>query len=169
MGRQARQGALLTGAPPPDAVVLSVQGVRGALDGMRVEQALRGIDPGAQLWTNWPEGLVAARSVQPAEALREAVQDAGFIAALRLGIPAAPERGIGEMILRVIGFTFAGFVLGGLAGAAFGIAMLMLDPSCNAPGDSGGCAMGIPMIAIGASMLGAPVGFVLAFLRRRRR
>jgi hypothetical protein len=159
----------LTGAPPPDAVVLSVQGVRGALDRMRVEQALRRDDPAAQLWTNWPEGLVAVSSVRPAEALRQAVQDAGFIAALRHGLPSAPERGIGEMILRVIGFTFTGFVLGGLAGAAFGIAVLMLDPSCNGPGDSGGCAMAIPMIAIGASMLGAPVGFVLAFLHRRRR
>ncbi|NMJ44042.1 hypothetical protein GWK16_22530 [Roseomonas sp. JC162] len=159
----------MTGDPPPDAVVLSVQGVRGALDRMRVEQALRRDDPAARLWTNWPQGMVAVQSVVPGEALRRAVQDAGFIAALLHGVPTAPERGIGEMILRVIGFTFAGFVLGGLVGAALGIAALMLDPSCNAPGDSGGCAMGIPMIAIGTSLLGAPIGFALAFLRRRRR
>lgn len=159
----------MSALPPPGSIVLSVQGVRGALDRTRVEQALRSGDPAARLWTNWPQGMVAVASAVPAELLLRAVRDAGFIAALAGGMPPDEPREIGRTFLRVVGYSFAGFVLGGLVGAAIAIGVVMVDPACNAPGDSGGCAMGIPAIAIGAAMLGAPIGFALAFIRRRRR
>ena len=157
-------------APPPGAVVLELSGLRGPADHAAVEAAIRGQDPGAGIWTNWPRGLVAIETAMPAEALRRAVQDAGFIAGLRAaGASLADPRPLGGMILRVVGFTFAGFVLGALAGAAIGIGSMALDPVCRAGTDSGGCAMGIPAFAIGAALLGAPLGFALAFRRPRGR
>ncbi len=159
----------MNASPPPDAVILTVQGVRGSLDRMRVEQALKRGDPGAQVWTDWPGGRVAVKSSVPAERIRRAVQDAGFIAAHANASAPVEPREVGRTILRVVGYSFAGFVLGTLVGAAIAIGVVMVDPACNLPGDSGGCAMGIPAIAIGAGMLGAPIGFVLALIRRGRR
>lgn len=160
----------MTAAPPPGAVFLSIQGLRGAADQDAVQAAIRRCDPGARLWTDWPRGLVAVEAAAPAEALRLAVQDAGFIAAL---LPAeaalARPRSAGAMVARVIGFGFAGAVLGGLGGAVAGLAMLVLDPACRSAGDAGGCAMGIPGFVVAAALLGAPAGVLLALLRQAGR
>lgn len=170
MAGQARQGAVLSTIPPPSAVVLVLSGLRGGMDHVAVREAIERFDPAARIWTNWPEAMVAVETTGPPEALRAAVQDAGYIATLR---PAAAvhreERDLGAAIFRVIGLTFSGFVLGALVGAALGIGNVVLNPSCSLPGDSGACAMAIPTIAIGGGMVGGPVGFVLALFRRGRR
>lgn len=159
----------MSALPPPSAVVLLLSGVRGGMDRVAVEEAIRRFDPAARLWTNWPQGMVAVETAAPAEALRMAVQDAGYIAGLRQGGAALREPlDIGAAVVRVIGLTFAGFVLGTLAGAVFGIGNLVLNPACG-PGDSGGCAMGIPAVAIAAGMIGAPIGLALALWRVFRR
>ena len=170
MGDQAGQGALLNPAPPPGAVFLTIAGLRGPADHAVVEAAILRRDPAARVWTDWPRGRVAVESVASPEELRLAVQDAGFIAALVSAADALAEpRAIGAMITRAIGFGFAGFVLGGLGGVVLGLANIALNPVCRSGGDSGGCAMGIPALAILVALAGAPLGVLLALLRRPRR
>lgn len=155
--------------PPPGAVLLSVGGLRGVLDQAAVLAALRARDPAAHVWTDWPRGLLAVQSDHPPEALRLAVQEAGFVAAWLPHLPTdAGGRGLGAGIVRILGHGFAGFVLGTLAGAAAAIAVTMFDPSCGVPGDGGGCAMGIPSVALGGGMLGTGLGVALALLRTLR-
>ena len=156
--------------PPPGAVLLSVSGLRGPEDHAAVLAAIRRRDPSAAVWTDWPRGLVAVQTEWPPEMLRVAVQDAGFIAAWLAHPPLeVSARGAFAAVVRVIGFGLAGFVLGTLAGAGLGIANVALNPACGSPGDSGGCAMGIPAMAIGAAVLGAAAGAVLAVVRTARR
>ncbi|MBB5689628.1 hypothetical protein FHS88_001753 [Roseomonas alkaliterrae] len=160
----------MSAEPPPGAVVLLISGVRGGMDRVAVEEAIRRFDPAARIWTNWPKGMVAVETAAPAEALRMAVQDAGYVAGLRQGGAAAREPvDIAAAVMRVIGLTFAGFVLGTLLGAALGVGNALLNPLCATPGDSGGCAMGIPSVALAAGSLGAPLGFALALWRALRR
>lgn len=160
----------MTALPPPDAVVLVLSGLRGSMDHAAVRDAIERFDPAARVWTNWPQAMIAVETAAPPEALRAAVQDAGYIAAIRHSMPRPGDGpGAGEWIMRLIGFTFSGFVVGTLVAAGLGVANVVLNPSCNIPGDAGGCAMGIPAMAIGGGMLGAPIGFVLALVRRRRR
>lgn len=160
----------MTGAPPPGAVLLSVSGLRGPEDHAAVLAAIRRRDPSAVVWTDWPRGLVAVQTEWPPEMMRVAVQDAGFITAWLAHPPLeVSARGAFAAIVRVIGFGLAGFVLGGLIGAAFGIANVSLNPVCGSPGDSGACAMGIPVMVIGAGFLGAAVGAVVAIVRLARR
>lgn len=157
-------------APPPGAMLLSVSGLRGPADHAAVLAAIRQRDPAAAVWTDWPRGLVAVQTDWPPEAMRLAVQDAGFITAWLAHPPLIPDaRGLGAVLARLIGHAFAGFVLGGLLGAAAGIANLALNPVCGSPGDSGGCAMGIPAMAIGTAVLCAAAGAVLAVVRTARR
>ena len=158
------------GAPPPCAVLLSVTDLRGPADHAAVLAAIRQRDPAAVVWTDWPSGLVAVQTDWPPEAMRLAVQDAGFITAWLAHPPLVTDaRSLGAAVVRLVGHAFAGFVLGGLLGAAVGIMNVVLNPACGSPGDSGGCAMGIPAITIGAAMLGAAAGGVLAVLRTARR
>ncbi|HYC25093.1 MAG TPA: hypothetical protein VEC58_03555 [Roseiarcus sp.] len=52
------------------------------------------------------------------------------------------------------------------------IVVTNLDPDCGAPGDAGGCAMGVAANTIMAAPLGLAAGLIAAFvigLRRRRR
>ena len=158
----------MTPQPPPGAVVLVLSGLRGGMDHAAVRDAIERFDPAARIWTNWPEAMVAVETAAPPEALRAAVQDAGYIAAIRARLPAPREAGgTAARVVRVFGLTFAGFVLGTLAGAALGVGNVLLNPVCSSPGDSGACAMGIPAIALAGGMLGGPVGFLFALLRRR--
>jgi len=164
-----RSGGPAPPTPPPGAVLLAVDGLRGPEDHAAVLAAIRRRDPAAVTWTDWPRGLVAVQTDHPPEALRLAVQDAGFITAWLAHPPReVSARGIGAAIVRLIGHGFAGFVLGALAGAALGIGNVALNPACGGPGDSGGCAMGIPMIAVGIGFLGAMAGAVLALVRIAR-
>lgn len=153
----------MTGQPPADAVILAVTGLHGPADATAVQAALMRCDPAVRLWADWPRGLVAVQTDWPPEMLRVAVQDAGFVAAWLAHPPSgAGAGGAATAVFRVIGFGLAGFVLGALAGAAAGMSHASLAPACNSPGDSGGCAMGLPMVATGAGLLGAAAGAALA-------
>ncbi len=72
-----------------------------------------------------------------------------------------------ERIVRALGFALAGFVLGALGGAAIGIANMMLNPACGAPGGEEECAAVIQETAIAAGVLGLPIGLFVALLRGR--
>jgi hypothetical protein len=71
------------------------------------------------------------------------------------------------LVVRLLGFALAGFVLGALAGAAIGIANMVLNPACGAPGGEEECAVLIQEAAIAAGVLGLPIGLFVGLLRRR--
>ena len=56
-----------------------------------------------------------------------------------------------------------------LAGGVAALVLIALDPGCRGPGDSGGCAMGIPVFAIGAGFIGGAGGILWALVRSIRR
>ncbi|MEO3470710.1 hypothetical protein AAFN86_02505 [Roseomonas sp. CAU 1739] len=155
---------------PPGGVLLSVRGLRGSDDHASVRGAIRGRDPAAHVDADWPRGLIIVQSDHPPEALRLAVQDAGFITAW---LPHPPRevtaRGAMATAMRILGLGFAGLVVGTLLGGVAALALIALDPRCGGPGDSGGCAMGIPAFAIGAGLLGAAAGLALGVVRAIRR
>ncbi len=62
-----------------------------------------------------------------------------------------------------------GLVIGPLLGVIAVFGLMLFDPKCGSPGDSGGCAMGIPAMAIGTAVLCAAAGAVLAVVRTARR
>lgn len=131
--------------------------------------AIRARDPAAHIQPDWPRGLVIVQSDHTPQALRVAVQDAGFIAAWLTHPPReVSARGVLAAILRMIAYGFSGFVIAALAGGVLAIAVIAIGPGCGA-GDSGGCAMGIPVVAIGAGCLGGAAGVVLALIRALRR
>jgi hypothetical protein len=155
---------------PPGAVLLSVNGLRGPDDHAAVLAALRSRDQAAHVDADWPRGLVIVQSDHSPEALRLAVQDAGFITAWLAHPPReVTARGVVATLMRVIGFGFAGLVLGTLVGAIAAMVFIALDPGCGGPGDSGGCAMGIPVVAIGAGFIGGGGGVLWAVIRAIRR
>lgn len=160
----------MTVTPPPGAVLLSVGGLRGAADQAAVLAALRACDQAAHVDADWSRGLLIVQSDQPPEALRLAVQDAGFIAGRLTHLPReVTARGAVAVLMRIIGFGFGGVVAGTLLGAFGAMALIALDSSCKGSGNSGGCAMGIPVFAIGAGMLGGVLGVLLAVVRSLRR
>jgi hypothetical protein len=155
---------------PPGAVLLSVKGMRGPEDHAAVLAAIRIRDQAAHVEADWPRGLVIVQSDHPPEALRLAVQDAGFITAWLAHPPReVTARGVMATIMRMIGLSFAGFVLGTLVGGVVAMGLIALDPGCRGSGNSGGCAMGIPAFAIGAGFIGGVGGMVLALVRAIRR
>lgn len=72
--------------------------------------------------------------------------------------------------LRAIWIGCLGMVLAMLAGLAVTVAALLFDPRCG-PGDSGGCAMGLVTVTLGAALPGFVLGFAahlaLALWRQR--
>ena len=76
-----------------------------------------------------------------------------------------------RMVLRAIWIGCLGMLLAMLAAFAVVLAILLFDPKCG-PGDSGGCAMGLVTVTLGAAVPGFIVGFAgnlaLALWRRRR-
>ncbi|WP_186417452.1 hypothetical protein [Bosea sp. CS1GBMeth4] len=75
-----------------------------------------------------------------------------------------------RILLRALWSGCLGMLLAMLAGLAIVMAALMFDPKCG-PGDSGGCAMGLVTVPLGAAIPGFVLGFAgylaVALWRRR--
>ncbi|HEV7327769.1 MAG TPA: hypothetical protein VGN91_22110 [Bosea sp. (in: a-proteobacteria)] len=75
-----------------------------------------------------------------------------------------------RILLRAIWTGCLGMLLAMLAALAIVVLALIFDPKCG-PGDSGGCAMGLVTVTLGAAIPGFIIGFagylVLALWRRR--
>lgn len=61
-------------------------------------------------------------------------------------------------LLRAIWIGCLGMLLAMLAAFIIVLAFLLLDPKCGA-GDSGGCAMGLVTVTLGAALPGFVIGF----------
>lgn len=75
-----------------------------------------------------------------------------------------------RILLRAIRIGCFGTLLAMLAAFAIVVLVLLVDPKCG-PGDSGGCAMGLVTVTLGAVIPGFVTGFAgylaLALWRRR--
>ncbi|CAN7241320.1 hypothetical protein LJR090_001109 [Bosea sp. LjRoot90] len=75
-----------------------------------------------------------------------------------------------RILLRAIWIGCLGMLLAMFIGFAIVMAMLLFDPKCG-PGDSGGCAMGLVTVTLGAAIPGfvmGSVGYLALMLWRRR-
>ncbi|WID96610.1 hypothetical protein QO058_28540 [Bosea vestrisii] len=81
-----------------------------------------------------------------------------------------PEDAMVRIVLRAIWIGCLAMLLAMFAGFAIVMAMMLLDPRCG-PGDSGGCAMGLVTVTLGAAIPGFVIGFAghLALVLWRRR
>jgi Na+/H+-dicarboxylate symporter len=64
-----------------------------------------------------------------------------------------------RIVLRAIWIGCLGMLLAMLAAFAVVVAALLFDPKCG-PGDSGGCAMGLVTVTLGAALPGFIIGSV---------
>jgi hypothetical protein len=154
-------------------ILLQVQGVRGAEDAASAEAALRACDPALQLRPDWAQGLLEIRSSATADALRLALQEAGFIAASLQHRPVpVTAAGVLGLVWRIAGFGLLGLLGGMVAGIGLGL-LAMATSACRVSGDAAaGCAMGIPVIAFFAGLAGCGAGMLFGLvsgLRRARR
>jgi len=74
-------------------------------------------------------------------------------------------------LARIIGTALAGGVVLPLAVLAVMLVFYVMDSRCGTPGDSGGCEMGIAMMVLSASPVGAALGLIVGIVRsiRKRR
>lgn len=75
-----------------------------------------------------------------------------------------------RILLRATWIGCLGMLLAMLAGFVLMVASLLFDPKCG-PGDSGGCAMGLVTVTLGAAIPGFVIGFAghLALVLWRQR
>lgn len=158
----------MTGLPPPDARVLAVSGVAGPRDQAAVLRAIAGCDPAARSWADWSQGMVAVATAAPAAALRDAVQAAGYGAAI---VRTGRGGGAASVVGRVILYAVLGGVAGVVLGAGLGMANSVLNPDCTRPGSSGNCAIGVGIFGVLLGFVGIPAGAIAGLvhgLARRR-
>lgn len=72
-------------------------------------------------------------------------------------------------IARIIGYALAGGVVLPLVVLAVMLVVYAMDSRCGSPGDSGGCEMGIAMLVLSASPVGAALGLVAGIVRSIRK
>ena len=72
-------------------------------------------------------------------------------------------------LARIIGYAFAGAVVPPLAVLAVMLVFYAMDSRCGSPGDSGGCEMGIAMLVLSASPVGAAIGLGIGIVRSLRK
>lgn len=72
-------------------------------------------------------------------------------------------------LARIIGYALAGGVVLPLAVLAVMLVVYAMDSRCGTPGDSGGCEMGIAVLVLSASPVGAALGLIVGIVRSLRR
>jgi hypothetical protein len=139
-----------------------------------IKEAVRTVDPGANVAVSLRTGLASVRSGASVDVIRKAIEAQGFIA--EPSTRAFPQRPASRApfptdrraILRVLGRAS----LWGLASAlivpfATFVAVASLqyfDTSCGTPGNSGGCAMGLVSATMFSIAPGAILGFLTVFV-----
>ncbi|HSI41564.1 MAG TPA: hypothetical protein VLA00_13555 [Xanthobacteraceae bacterium] len=149
----------------PLLTTLAVSGLIDPAEAARAEAALRKLDPAAQITVALEQGLVSVRSDRTADALCAALEAEGFAAA-----PSRrrPRRLTFDRVAPIIGravlFALLWTVLGAIGGFGAALLNMAINPQCGA-GDSGGCAMAIPAIAVLFAMFGAALGALVTLVR----
>lgn len=149
--------------PPPGAVILGLSGLNVPADQAAVQDAIRRLDPAAQVWTDWAGGRIAIASAAPARALRDAVQAMGYQAQILAGDPRAKGTVVGmfgRMLLYAVIFCAIGLV----GGVLLGLANSLFNPDCTRPGSSGNCAIGVGVFGLLFGAIGFPAGAVIGLV-----
>lgn len=150
-------------------VSVAVQGKTTGPGIAAVEAAMRRLDPDATVFAAPPEPFIDVTTTASTADVLEAIQSCGFIAA-----PAAAGRPVlrGRNIFAVLGAALGAALLGAILIPILTLlGMLLLtafDPVCGTPGDSGGCAMGVASIVLGAVPVGAGLGLLFGIYRGLR-
>lgn len=58
-----------------------------------------------------------------------------------------------------------GLLLGPLLALLFVAGLVIFDPRCGSPGDSGGCAMGLVTVPLGVALPSSALGFAIGLAR----
>jgi hypothetical protein len=143
----------LVTAPPPDARLFAVSGLRSPTDAAAIAAALRQCDPVARVWTDPAQGMVAIASAAPAGALAAALAQAGFPARQAGGRRGSVGRALLFGLLLGVGGLVAGFLLGWVVGLGF----YATNPECSRPGS---CTLMAPVFAALGALIGGPVGLI---------
>ena len=131
---------------------------------------MHSVDPQAEIVGTIPEGLIEIRGSAARAAYIAAIEQAGFQAMpSHRGPRRVRPRGLGRLVGRSIGWGLAWAVLLPLLG--FGVMLLVItyNPSCQAPGDSGGCYTGLFTGAPLLALPGAILGLFVTLMRGLRR
>jgi hypothetical protein len=153
----------MTMQPPPGAVILGLSGLNVPADQAAVQDAIRRVDPGALIWTDWAGGRIAVASAAPARALRDAVGAMGYQVRILAGDPRAKGTVagmFGRMLLYAVIFGAIGLV----GGVLLGLANSLFNPDCTRPGSSGNCAIGVGVFGLLFGAIGIPAGAVIGLI-----
>ncbi len=153
----------MNGQPPPGALILGIVGVRVPADQAAVQDSIRRIDPGAQVWTDWAGGRLAIVSSASATSLRDAVRAMGYQAEIQVGA-AGRRGGVAGIFGRMLLYAVLGGLLGLAAGVVLGLANSAFNPDCTRPGSSGACAIGVGVFGFLLGALGIPAGAVVGII-----
>jgi hypothetical protein len=126
-----------------------------------IQAALHRLDPAAAVRISRSARLVSVRSHESAERLEAAIAEAGFRAE-RTNRP-FPERERAD--LPIVGWSLIGAIITPMITFILVLIMIRIDPACGAPGDSGGCDIGLADLTVLSVLPGAALGLLLAVAR----
>lgn len=72
---------------------------------------------------------------------------------------------MGKLLWSAIRAGLWGLLLGPLAAVLFIIGLMIFDPACSSPGDSGGCAMGLVTVPVGIAAPSFGLFFAIGLAR----
>jgi hypothetical protein len=153
-------------AVEPKQVVLAVSAMIDAAAAARVTETIRALDPNAAVTVSLPGGLVAVRTTAPVEALCRALAAQGFDAEpSERPLPLYTAGRVMPVVGRALAWGLGWSILAPLAAFLLMLVFVLVDPSCNSPGDSGGCYMGLATVPVAAIVPGALGGFLVTLIR----
>lgn len=154
---------------PDGTLTLAVAGLIDHVEAERAIAVLRTVDPQLRASALLAEGLLTIHSARSPAVFCAALEVAGFAAA-----PTArrPRRFTFDRVAPVVGravlFALLWIIPGGIIGIGAAILNMQVNPQCGA-GDSGGCAMAIPAIAVMFAILAAVLAALVTLMRGIRR
>ena len=129
-----------------------------------MKAAIHALDPDADVHGYIPQGLVEVRSQFAAEAICRSIETAGYSASETERRPRSLRLpGLGRLVGRAALWGSAWAFLLPIVGFSAMLIAIQFDPTCNSPGDSGGCYMGLVTVPILLSVPGALLGFIVTF------
>lgn len=146
--------------------LLRILGVPDRAAQLNAEAVLRKADQQAVIKPDWITGVVTVNGVVRAEALCEALRQAGYVATPLTHFPGRiSARDIVALLLRALGFGLGGWFAGAVLGAGLGILNTFMNPACRAESEQGYCTMGIVMITLGMAVIGLVGAMAMTLIR----
>jgi uncharacterized YccA/Bax inhibitor family protein len=152
----------------PAWMTFAILGMIDAGSAAMIEQAVRSVDPAANVVVALSPGLASVRSAAPAARIRAAIEAQGFIAEPRAAVRRAQAPISVNAVLSVFGRALlSGLICALIVPLVTFLTMLGLeyfDRACGTPGDSGGCEMGLVSTTVLSIAPGAMLGFLITLV-----